>query len=142
MKVEIVTDITLEPVTLAEVKEALKVTGTGHDTELERLISDCRDYIEQAIDTSVFERELRVTSDRTLEDWELPLGPVSGIVEITDTDDNYIYTYTGGLTDCPPRIKRLILDYIKHKYDIDDQAVALPKEIANQIKLLTRQPGL
>jgi len=142
MKIEITTDIALEPVTLEEVREALKVTGTGHDSELERLISDARDYIEQATDTSCLEREIKVTSDIELEEWELPLGPVSNLVESTDTDDNYVYEYTGGLTDCSPRMKRLITDYIKYKYDIDDEARELPASIKKQIQLLTRQPGL
>jgi hypothetical protein len=141
MKIVITTDIALEPVTLEEVKEALKISGTGHDTELERLITDCRQFIEKAIDTSVSEREIEVTNDTELEEWELPLGPVSNLVESTDTDDNYVYTYTGGDADCPADIKRLITMYIKHIYDIDDQAVALPKEILKMIKLLTRQPA-
>ena len=141
MKIVITTDIALEPVTLEEVKEALKVSGTGHDTELERLITDCRQFIEKAIDTSVSEREITVTNDTELEEWELPLGPVSNLVESTDADDNYVYSYTGGDTDCPADVKRLITMYIKHVYDIDDQASSLPKEIARMIKLLTRQPA-
>jgi hypothetical protein len=142
MKIEIITDIALEPITLEEVKEALKIYGTGHDTELERCISDARDYIEHAIDTSVLQREIKVTSDTELEEWELPLGPVSNLVESTDADDNYVYDYTGGEATCPARIKRLITDYIKYKYDIDDEAKELPMSIKKQIQLLTRQPGL
>ena len=142
MKVEIVTDITVEPITLEEVREALKITGTGHDTELGRLITDCRAFIEKAIDTSVLPRTIEVTSDIELEDWELPLGPVSNIVETTDSDDNYIYTYTGGDTTCPATIQRLITDYIKYVYDIDDEAKQLPLYISKQIEILTRQPGL
>lgn len=140
MKVEIVADIAVEPITLDEVKEALKITGTGHDTELERLITDCREYIEKAIDTSVLEREIKVTSDVELDEWELPLGPVSSLTESTDSDDNYVYEYTGGNTTCPATIQRLITDYIKFCYDIDDEAKALPESIKRQIRLLTRQP--
>ena len=142
MKVEIVTDISLEPVTLQDVKDALKISGTGADDELERLITDCRKYVERAIDTSVSERELKVTSDVELEEWELPFGPVSDLTEVTDADDNYVYSYTGGETECPADIKRLILNIIKHQYDIDDEAKALPDHIKKQIQLLTRQPGL
>jgi hypothetical protein len=140
MKVVITTDITLEPLTLEEVKEALKVTGTGHDTELSRLITDARQYIERAIDTSVSTRTIEVTSDIELEEWELPLGPVSNLVETTDADDNYVYTYTGGDTTCSADIKRLITFLIKHWYDIDDEAKALPESIQKQILLRTRQP--
>ena len=142
MKVEIVTDITVEPITLEEIKEALKITGMGHDTELSRLITDCRAFIEKAIDTSVLEREIKVTSDIALEEWELPLGPVSNLTETTDSDNNYVYEYTGGNSICPATIQRLITDYIKYCYDIDDEARELPIHIQKQIQLLTRQPGL
>jgi hypothetical protein len=140
MKVVITTDIALEPVTLEEVKEALKVTGTGHDDELERLITDARMYVERAIDTSVSERTLQVTSDVELEEYELPFGPVSDLVETEDADYNYVYTYTGGEETCPADIKRLITKVIKHWYDIDDEARALPESIKRQIQLRTRQP--
>ena len=140
MKVVITTDITLEPLTLEEVKEALKISGSGHDTELERLITDCRMFIEKAIDTSVSEREIEVTSDTELEEWELPLGPVSNLVESTDADDNYVYSYTGGATDCPADIKRLITDRIEYVYDKCENE-ALAKSIMTQIQLLTRQPA-
>lgn len=142
MIVEIVTDIVVEPVDVDEVKDALKISGSAHDDELERMISDCRDFIEQALDTSVLERSIKVTSELELEEWELPLGPVSDCTESTDSDDNYIYEYTGGYEECPYRIKRLLLDYIKYKYDIDDEATQLPLSIRQQIQLLTRQPGL
>jgi len=140
MKVVITTDITLEPLTLEEVKEALRVSGSGHDTELERLITDCRMFIEKAIDTSVSEREIEVTSDTELEEWELPLGPVSNLVESTDADDNYVYSYTGGDTDCPADIKRLITDRIEYVYDKCENE-ALAKSIMTQIQLITRQPA-
>ena len=141
MKVRIVTEIALEPVTLEEVKEALKISGSGHDTELEYLITDVRQRVERNIDTSVSERTLEVTNDLELEEWELPFGPVSDLVETTDTDDNYVYTYTGGNEECPAAIKRLILSMIKYVYDIDDEAVELPKDLKRQIQLLTRQPA-
>jgi len=146
MKVKIVTDITVEPVTLEEVKSALKISGTGGDSELELLITDIRQRAEKSIDTSVSTRTLEVTSDTKLEEFELPYGPVSDLVLTYDTDWNdelvYVYTYTGGETECPADIKRLILSMIKHFYDIDDEATALPKDIRQQIQLLTRQPGL
>jgi len=145
MKVRIVTDIELEPVTLEEVKEALKISGSGHDTELEYLITDVRQRVERSIDTSVSTRTLEVTNDLTLEEFELPFGPVSDLALTygTDWDDDttYIYTYTGGETDCPAAIKRLILSMIKYVYDIDDEAKELPNDIKKQIQLLTRQPA-
>lgn len=145
MKVRIVTDIIFEPLTLEEVKEALKISGSGHDTELELLITDVRQRIERSIDTSVSERTIEVTNDLELEEFELPFGPVSDLVLTygTDWEENttYIYTYTGGGEECPAAVKRLILSMIKFVYDIDDEAVALPKDLKRQIQLLTRQPG-
>jgi len=144
MKIVFTTDIAVEPVTLAEVKEALKITGSAADDELGRLITDARIYVEKAIDTSVSTRTIQVTSLEKLEEWELPYGPTADLVLTyrTNWEDKitYIYTYTGGVATCPGEITRLITDYIKYKYDIDDEAVALPKSIKTQIQLLTRQP--
>jgi len=146
MKVSITTEITEEPVTLEEVKSALKISGTGGDSELELLITDIRQRAEKAIDTSVSTRTIEVKNETKLEEDELPYGPVSNLVLTYDTNWNnelvYVYTYTGGVTECPADIKRLILSMIKHFYDIDDEATALPKDIKQQIQLLTRQPGL
>ena len=144
MKVVFTTDIAVEPVTLTEVKEALKITGSAADDELERMITDARIYIEKAIDTSVTARTIQVTSLEKMEEWELPYGPTADLALTYGTDWEgiltYIYTSTGGVTTCPPEITRLITDYIKYKYDIDDEAIALPKSIKSQIQLLTRQP--
>jgi len=141
MKVEIVTDITTEPVTLTEVKNYLKITGSGHDDDLEDMISDARRYVERATDSSVSERSLKVTSDLEMEEWELPFGPVIGDVkDSTDSDSNYIYEYSAGYDPTPPDMKRLILDVIKWWYDIDDMAVPFPNVIKNKIQLLTRNP--
>ena len=146
MKVEFTTDIAVEPITLTELKEAMKITGSASDDELSRLITDCRMVIEKAIDTSITTRTIQVTSLEKLEEWGLPYGPVADLVLTNGTNwedvITYIYTYTGGTDTCPADIKRLITDYVKHVYDIDDEAKALPLSIKNQIQLLTRQPGL
>ena len=138
MKIEIVSEISEEPVTLAEVKDALKIAGTGHDAELSRLITDARVHVEKALDFSVSERELKVTHDEELEEWELPFGPVSDLT-VTFVDPDYIHEYTGG-TECPADIKRLIADVIAFWYDIRDHNAAMPSEIKKKIQLNTRQP--
>jgi len=101
-------------------------------------------YIEKAIDTSVSTRTIQVTSLEKFEEWELPYGPISSLALTYGTNWEsvltYIYTYTGGTATCPADITRLITDYIKYIYDIDDEAVALPESIKKQIQLLTRQP--
>jgi len=141
MNVEIITDITTEPVSIDEVKAALKITGSGHDDDLEDMISDARRYIERATDSSVSERSLKVTSELDLEEYELPFGPVIGdVTESTDTNGNYIYEYSAGYDPTPPDMKRLILEVIKYWYDIDDVSADLPVAIKKKIQLLTRNP--
>jgi hypothetical protein len=145
MKIEFITDISIEPVDLAEVKAALKITGLAADNELERLISDARMYVEKAIDTSVMERDIKVTSETKLEDWELPFGPVKDIESSTEyvlTKRVYVYNYVGGYASTPSDIRRLIINVVKFWYDIDDTVKDIPDNIRNMIQLLTRQPGL
>lgn len=137
MKIEIIEDIEVEPVSLEEVKEALKITGNAHDNALSSLISDCRCYIEKATNRSVSKRKIKVTSEEELEEYELPLGPASNIN--ATYDGNYIYEYTGGEDECPPDMKRLIILKIKQTYDIDENIPSLEKEIKNLIKALRRE---
>ena len=140
MKLEITTDIAVEPVILEEVKEALKITGTGHDNDLEVMITDARKYIERATDSSVSLRTIVVTSDIEIDECLLPFGPVISSTETTDSDDNYVYTYTAGYDPTPSDMKRLIIMLVKHWFDIDDEATALPQVIKNMIQLQTRNP--
>ena len=141
MKVEIVTDIAGEPVTLSEVKEYLRITGTAHDNDLERMISAARRYVERATDCSVSERDLKVTNELELEDYELPFGPIVGsVTDSTDTDGNYVYEYTAGFDPLPDDYMSLILDVIKYWYDIDDMSADLPVVIKKKMQLLTRNP--
>jgi hypothetical protein len=141
MKVVITTDITTEPVTLEEVKAALRITGSAHDDDLEDMITDARKYVERATDSSVSERTIEVTNELELEDYELPFGPIIGdTTDTTDTDGNYVYTYSAGYDPTPPDMKRLILDIIKYWYDIDDVSAELPRSIKKKIQLLNRNP--
>jgi DNA-directed RNA polymerase subunit F len=140
MIIEIVTDITTEPVTITEVKAALRITGSAHDDDLSDMISDARRFVERATDSSVSERSLKVTSDLEMEDWEMPFGPVIGdITSSTNSDSQYIYEYSAGYDPTPPDMKRLILDVIEHWYDKGDND-RLPETIKRKIQLLTRNP--
>lgn len=144
MKVEIVTDLTIEPVTIDEVKAALRITGSYNDDDLEDMITDARVYVEKALDCSVKQKSLKVTNEIELEDYELPFGPVVGdVTSSTNTDSQYVYEYTGGYDDdshATPLIKRLILDIIKYWYDIDDLSADMPRSIKKKIQLLNRNP--
>jgi hypothetical protein len=105
------------------------------------MITDARKYVERATDSSVSTRSIQVTNELELEDYELPFGPIIGdTTDTTDTDGNYVYTYSAGYDPTPPDMKRLILDIIKYWYDIDDVSAELPRSIKKKIQLLNRNP--
>jgi hypothetical protein len=140
MIIEIVTDITTEPVTLTEVKAALRITGTAHDDDLSDMISDARRFVERATDSSVSERSLKVTSDLEMEEWELPFGPVIGdVTSSTNSDSQYVYEYSAGYDPTPPDMSRLILEVMEHWYDKGINS-ELTEIIKRKIQLLTRNP--
>ena len=143
MRIQILTDIATEPVTLTELKAALRVTGNGHDATLTSMITAARKYMEKAIQKSLGERTIKVTSEDELEDYELPYGPNQTITdEDTDDDDNYIYTYTTGFDEVPEDIKQGIMYLVKHWYDIDDVAAPVPASVEKIISLNVETPML
>ena len=90
---------------------------------------------------SVSERDLKVTNELELEDYELPFGPIVGsVTDSNDTDGNYVYEYTAGFDPLPDDYMSLILDVIKYWYDIDDMSADLPVAIKKKMQLLTRNP--
>lgn len=144
MKVEIITDVQEEPITLVEVKSALRVTGNGHDDELQSLMTDAREYMEKAINYSLATKEIKVTTDEPLTEDELPYGPVQALVsESADTEnDIYIYQYTAGYDPCPAGLKRGIKLMVKYYFDADDLAAPIPKLVNDIIAAHCKSPML
>lgn len=80
----------VEPVTLEEAKEHLRVDFTEDDTLITRLITRARRAIENYCSISIVSKQVSVVMD-LITDTELPLGPVVGnVVSFTDKDGNAI----------------------------------------------------
>ena len=143
MKIEIITDIAQEPVSLSEGKTMLRITGNGHDSAVQSMIVAARKYFERALSKSLGEKTLKVTSKDELEVDDLPYGPNQEVIDaVCDAGGNYIYTYTTGYEEVPADIKQGIINLIKYWYDIDDVAGTVPESVEKIIALNTELPML
>ena len=138
MKVEIITDMTAEPVALIDVKNYLRVTGNGHDNVIANMITGARKYLEKATNLSFGQKEIKVTVVSEIEDEDLlPYGPVSNVEESSD-DDYYYYEYDAGFEDLPEDLRMALLMLIKHWFDVDDIATEVPNVIKRIIQVNER----
>lgn len=81
---------TTEPVTLAEVKQYLRVDAseTAFDAEITALIGAARDEVETYLNRSLIRRTVAVTMNIANGDAALPYAPVVELTAITDIDGN------------------------------------------------------
>lgn len=116
-----------EPVTLTEAKNWLKIDWVDQDAEITRLITSCREAVEQYTNCSLASKSVKCTVELCGDDFELPYGPVK---EFTIEEDNLIdgqfkkvtgltgkhtFDYTVGYSPCPPRLKEAILNEIAYR---------------------------
>src|SRR5689334_25439253 len=102
IEVEVVTDITAEPVILAEVKQHLNLqfdtSGSyqfnDDDTKLNALITQCRDELEQYTGLSFAGKTLKAILRNECGNIEIPFGPVTAITSIKDIDGNALTATT------------------------------------------------
>ena len=143
LKIEVITDLTDEPVSLEDVKAMLRITGNGHNAALLSMITMARKYLEGVLNKSLGEKTLKLTSDDEYDTYNLPYGPNQVITDEDEDDDgNYVYTYTTGYETVPDDIKMLLMEVIKYWFDIDDIGAELPKSIQNLIAVNTTTPML
>lgn len=103
IEVQVTTDVTTEPVTLAEVKRHLNLqfdtSGSyvfnDDDTKLTALITQCRELIEEYTGLSLAEKTLKAIIRNECGDIEIPRGPVNTITSIKDVDGNTLTSGTG-----------------------------------------------
>ena len=141
MKIELVEVLTEPQITLEEVKNALRIKGTGHEAELVSVLESAITYAERIIDSTIGEKKWKVTTEFDYDEDTLPRGPVSDMTE-TEVDGKNVYEYTGGYEDLPANIKRLVLLICKRIYDLDDLAESVDSEISRLAQSATRQPML
>lgn len=122
-----------EPVTLAEVKEWLKLSPEidEDDNLLTMLITACRIMCEKGANLSFIPRTVTATIINGLGHINLPYGPVTSDVTYTDLDeetltdfdiregyeDRVIATYTAGYSVLPKNLKVILLNQIAWSYE-------------------------
>jgi uncharacterized phiE125 gp8 family phage protein len=94
LDVQVLQDVTLEPVTLVEVKSHLRVTFADDDTYIEGiLIPACRAAMEKYCGVSLATKILKVQLVNAEGNIELPYGPVQQLVALEDSKGNAISDY-------------------------------------------------
>lgn len=96
-------DAVTEPITLSQVKDHVRVTFSDDDALITRLISQCRQTVEQYCNISIVQKNIKATID-LITDLQLPLGPVVSVVSFVDSYGNTIdpgaYRLAGILFKC------------------------------------------
>lgn len=85
LQYKIVTDVTTEPITLAEAKAQLRVLNNVDDSLISSDISAARDYAEGYLGCVLAQKTVEVVTD-TLSDIDLPLKPAVTLTSVTVTD--------------------------------------------------------
>lgn len=104
-----------EPVTLAEVKDWLKIETTDEEDLLEKLITSARELCESYTGVGFIERSIIAILNNSCGNIYLPYSPVTSAVVLKDVDDNTITSPSirGNLSKW---ISHPITDYIKAEY--------------------------
>jgi uncharacterized phiE125 gp8 family phage protein len=89
MQTRIYTDLTAEPVTLAEAKKWCKVSGTAEDDMIGMLITVARKAMEKYTSSSFGKKTIYATWTKMPEDWivDLPYGPIISVDRVYRIDE-------------------------------------------------------
>lgn len=82
MKYRIVTDVTTEPITLAEAKAHLRVVDDTDNDYISQLIGAAREYAEGYHDCSYGTKTIEAVSDELLPVFDLPVKPAASVTSV------------------------------------------------------------
>ena len=92
-QIEILTDLTTEPVTLQEAKDYMRISSDSENDLIEELITSARERIEKFTGLSLGEKTLRAYWFYYHVPAEIPYGPITLINSVVD-DNDVVLEYT------------------------------------------------
>ena len=158
-QLEVVTDLSVEPVTLQEAKDYMRISSESENDLIEELITSARERIEKFTGLSLGEKTLRAYWFYFHIPQEIPYGPVTLIESVVNDEDVALeYTarglqykmleaystvgltieYEAGFAVCPKGLKLAILKQVstdyenRENYSIYDQAYELSSDARRQ----------
>jgi uncharacterized phiE125 gp8 family phage protein len=158
-QLEIVTDLAVEPVTLQEAKDYMRISSDSENDLIEELITSARERIEKYTGLSLGLKTLKAYWFYFHIPAEIPYGPVTAINSVVDDNDVELeYTarglqyktleaystqglaieYEAGFTIVPKGLKLAILKQVstdyenRENYSIYDQAYELSSDAKRQ----------
>lgn len=105
---QVVTAPTIEPVTLAEIKEWARIDGVSQDTTITALITSCRQLMEEYLNRALLYQKIELIMDEWIaRDVELPMSPLISVdavvtIDEDDTETTYSSSYYFVITDSEP----------------------------------------
>jgi uncharacterized phiE125 gp8 family phage protein len=160
-QLEIITDLAVEPVTLQEAKDYMRISSNAEDSLIEELITSARERIEKFTGLSLGEKTLKAYWFYFHIPQEIPYGPVTLIDSVVNDEDvalEYVarglqyktlesYSTTGltieyeaGFAVAPKGLKLAILKQVstdyenRENYSIYDQPYELSSDARRQAK--------
>lgn len=137
--IEIVTDVSVEPIALDEVKRHCRVDFDDENVYLQGLISEAREQVEDEVNLALASKTIKVGIRNERGNFKLPYWTPEGeIIELTDKEDAVIdaasydvfngiletcysdlvfMKYTTGYTTCPTKYKRMMLERVAYLYN-------------------------
>jgi uncharacterized phiE125 gp8 family phage protein len=92
LEIELITEPTVEPVTLEEAKSFCRIDGTDDDAFIERLITACRKDAEQTTNRAFITQTIVAQWDRMRDYVVLPRAPHQSIVSVESFDGHNWHT--------------------------------------------------
>jgi uncharacterized phiE125 gp8 family phage protein len=158
-QLEVVTDLSVEPVTLQEAKDYMRISSESENDLIEELITSARERIEKYTGLSLGLKTLKAYWFYFHVPAEIPYGPITAINSVVDDNDVELeYTarglqyktleaystqglaieYEAGFTIVPKGLKLAILKQVstdyenRENYSIYDQAYELSSDARRQ----------